>query len=195
MYDGPDFEDEHLQMGLRYHGMRKPSQILDAIGPDLDYATDQAVEGGSDWMETEFAKIQCQAMQMFCKSNPDFDLVIPHEDEGDDYLDGEPAYIVIVDYVTKMFETLSEYTLPFTRYGWASEDPENDGYCALGVWPDWDDVNKAVENKRLAEVDSYEQLAEDQAEIKSLGFLYAIMIDGDDTIIFDVNDLTVVWQY
>jgi hypothetical protein len=195
MYDGPQFEDDHLNIGLRYHGMRKPSQILDALTPDLDFSVERAVEGGAEWMEAEFARVQCAAFLMLIKSNPDLDLVIEEGDEGDDYLDGDPEYLVIVNYVTDLIKTISDYTAPFTRYGWASDDTDDDGYNALGVWPDWEDINKAVTNGRLAEIDSFQQLTDDQDEIRKASIGYAIMVDGDDTIIFDVRDLSVVWQY
>ena len=192
MLDEMTWDSDYLALGLRYEGPRKPSEVLEAMRPDLEHVCDRALEGGVDPMKAMRVTMTLRGFILLAKDNPDLDLTLGDEDEE---MDADPEFTVLADYV---YETMSlmERDLPArTRYGWVTDDPDEPGYDALGVWPDWDAVNEGIEDDTILELDNIDVFVERRQEMRNDGFLFALIYEGEDAILLDTATGEIEWRW
>lgn len=193
MLDEQLWDDDDLRLGLRYEGPRTPSQILDALMPDLVWAEQKQMEAGHDWMSVASVPLQARAFMALLESEPDLD--IPFDGDDDESLDTGPEHMVLCQHIANLMEFLQDLTPALTIYDWASENAESDGYYALGVWPNWAEINKGVEEGRILVIEDRETLAAHHQEIRKSGYEHAILEDGEDTVLFSTLNCEEQWRW
>lgn len=196
MYDGPDVSDDTLQRGLRYKGLRKPSQILDALQLDLQWVSEKLIEGGHPPLDAYRIMVEADAFAALCRSNPDYDVEIPDDFADEDFYTLDIQTQVVMDVVTDLIQLLDENTELYLIYGWGSDNPDDDGYDELGVWIDWRKIDKDLESGILFSLD-YEADIDDTVirdGIREAGHRHAIFDDGDRVAIYETTLGTLIWE-
>lgn len=199
MYDDTEDVPIALTLGPRYEGQRKPSAILDALEGDLEQFSYWMIEGGHGVIESHASLYQARAWRALCANHPEFDATIGSDDDEGWLGDSEVESLYMARAIEALCDDLDSYTPSYTRYGWRSNDPEDDGYERLGVWIDWDLIDKDLETGKLARIDHPDDLTPDYAAtLRQGGANFALWdADGDlqgDLELYNLLSLRCEWS-
>lgn len=177
MFDQLDHDDEHLTYGAILEGSDKPSEVLDAMLPYLEWAGMKHMEWGSDPTGSLTPFLMAEALRLLAKSSPHYDVGLDYE--GDGY-DDELLVMTLHEQVRQLIEYLDDFTAPGQRFGFSKGD--------LGVWTDWDSIDIMIERGECVEIGHEDDLDQLDGPIR-----FALLDTGETLSFYSVSDGQPIW--
>lgn len=179
-------EIEYLPRGLRLKGsgQRKPSEVLDAMLPDLQFAFDKDCEGGSDPIQAYQSVLIAEGLLALAKSSQHHDLSIPSDDDQDALDESDIENHVMAHMIARLMTHLDDYTQLFMTYGWAAEDYNDPAFDELGVWINWTEIDRHIAKGTMITIGDERDLDDEDFVRGAMehGAAYALLDDGDGRI-------------
>jgi hypothetical protein len=169
---------------------RRPSEVLDAMLSSIQTCADIALEEGHDWIQIEQIRLKGEALRALTANDPNIDVTFGEDEELD-----EPRVMAMVQEVHDFMDFISEFTPPYTYFGFVSDDPSEDGFNAIGIWPDWTRIRVAVQHERVAELEHPSEFSEYQNEMIEAQYEHALIEDGEDLTLVSVVTGEVEWRW
>jgi hypothetical protein len=180
MFDFPlDHEDEHIPYGMILEGTQKPSEVLDAMLPYLEWASHKSLEWGGDLASSHSPFIVASGLLLLAKSSPHFDVSLDDDGDGDYGL--EMDVLTFHALIRELMEHLDGYTAPGQRFGFSEGD--------LGVWTDWPVIDRMIERGECAEIDHPDDLDDLEAPVR-----FALLDDGERLSFYAMSDGATIWS-
>jgi hypothetical protein len=172
-----DMEDEHLIYGPILKGSQKPSEVLDAMLPYLEWGGHKQMEWGSDYGSAMSPFLIAEALRLLCKSSAHYDVSLDYEGDG---FDEELMVMVLHERVQELIDYLDDFTAPGQRFGFDQGD--------LGVWTDWSAIDTMIANGECVEIGHPDDIDQLDGKIR-----FALYDDGENLTFYAVCDGAVIW--
>jgi hypothetical protein len=179
MFDFPlDMEDEHLTYGPILEGSQKPSEVLDAMLPYLEWGSHKQMEWGMDFVSAMTPYLMAEALKCLCRSSSHYDVSL---EESEDEFTEELEVMVLHGTVRSLIEHLDDFTAPGQRFGFDRGD--------LGVWTDWPSIDDMIEKGDCVEIGHPAEIDKLDGKIR-----FALLDEGESLTFYAVSDGSVIWS-
>jgi hypothetical protein len=172
-----DLEDEHLTYGVILEGSQKPSEVLEAMLPYLEWGGHKQMEWGSDYVSAMTPYLMAEALKCLCRSSSHYDVSL--DEDGDEYTE-ELEVMVLLNNVKELIEHLDTFCAPGQRFGFDQGD--------LGVWTDWASIDTMLANGEAVEIGHPDDIDQLDGKIR-----FALYEDGEALTFYAVSDRAIIW--
>lgn len=176
-------DDEHLPYGAILEGSTKPSDVLEAILPFLQWAAYKTAEWGADYIDAMSQCIIAEGLHKLARSSAHYDVSMVGD--PDDPSEDEVEVLALHYAVGRFIEVLDEFTAIGQRFGFDDGD--------LGVWTDWDTIDNFIKTGEIIEIDH----PDDLDDLKDAGprARFALLDTDEELTLFSLQDLgTPIWS-
>jgi hypothetical protein len=171
-------DDEHLVYGAILEGSQKPSEVLEAVLPYLEWAGWKQMEWGSDPTGSMSPYLIAEALRLLCKSSQHYDVDLDYEGDG---LSEEMMVMTLHKRIEELMNFLDDFTAPGQRFGFDQGD--------LGVWTDWRSIDMMIEQGERAEITHPADIDQLDGKIR-----FALLDDGENLTFYAVSNGSIIWS-